>query len=205
METLTHTITREIIDEALDYKSYNRLISNKLEQGRTTNEDNRQNMLDYTKLNIHRTSRWDKRAKIEPKLAEKIRDISFKMTWFVITEGWCGDSAQVVPFLNKMAELSPNLDLKMILRDEHPEIMDQFLTNGSRSIPKLVALDSETLEVLGTWGPRPQEIQKIYMAERANLEIENDKATQNLHLWYAKNKGKAIQSEFSRLLDEWSR
>ncbi len=205
METITQTITQEILNEALGYKAYNQLIAKRFEQGRTTNEDDRPNMLENTKLNIHRTSRWDRRAKIEGGLTEKLQNFPFKMIWLVITEGWCGDSSQIIPFLNKMAELSPKIDLKMILRDEHPAVMDEFLTNGSRSIPKLIALNSETLDVLGSWGPRPQGVQQTYLAERANPEIENKKATENLHLWYARNKGKAMQQEFLNLLEEWGK
>lgn len=203
METITQTITQELLDEALDYTAYNQLIAKRYEQGRTTNDDNRPNMLEYTKLNIHRTSRWDKKAKIEEQLIEKLQNLPIRMTWLVITEGWCGDSSQIIPFLNKMAECSPKIDLKMILRDQHPEVMDEFLTNGSRSVPKLIALHSETLDILGSWGPRPEEAQQTYLAERADPEIANKTATENLHIWYARNKGKAVQQEFMEYIDSW--
>ncbi|MGN8225873.1 thioredoxin family protein [Gracilimonas sp. BCB1] len=198
-------ITRELIENAHSFEEYTDLVQQLFDDGRTTNDDNRPDMLEYTKLNIHRSSKWNKRAKISEELQRELSDFPGKMIWLVITEGWCGDAAQSLPFIHKMSELSDNIDLKLILRDQYPEVMDEFLTNGSRSIPKVIALDHETLEVLGTWGPRPKEIQETYMGERANPDIENKIATQNLHLWYARNKGKAMQEEFLQLLDEWKK
>ncbi|MBO6586977.1 MAG: thioredoxin family protein [Gracilimonas sp.] len=206
METAVDSvITRKLIENTISFEEYTDLVQQLFKEDRTTNEDNRPDMLEYTKLNIHRTSKWNKRAKISEELAHELKNFPNRMTWLVITEGWCGDAAQSLPFIHKMAGLSDNIELKLILRDQYPEVMDEFLTNGSRSIPKLIALDRETLEVLGTWGPRPKEIQEVYMSERANPEIENKVASENLHLWYARNKGKAMQEEFIQLLDEWKK
>lgn len=201
--TTDSIIDQNIIENALTYEEYTDLINGLFQVGKTTNDDNSESQLEYTKLNIHRSSKWDKRGKISVELSEKLESFPFKMTWLMITEGWCGDSAQIVPFIQKMTEQTDQIELKLLLRDKYPKVMDAFLTNGSRSIPKLIALRSDTLEVIGEWGPRPKEAQETYMSERANPEIENKIATQNLHLWYARNKGKAIQQEFLQLLEEW--
>jgi len=197
-------IDQNIIDNALTYEEYTDLINGLYTVGKTTNDDNSESQLEYTKLNIHRSSKWDKRGKISDELAQKLQSFPYKMVWVMITEGWCGDSAQIAPFIQKMAEYSDKIELKLLLRDQYPKVMDSFLTNGSRSIPKLIALKSDTLDVVGEWGPRPKEAQETYLSERADPEIENQIATQNLHLWYARNKGKAVQQEFLKLLDEWS-
>lgn len=199
--TNTTTITKEIIAQAYSHSEFNTLTESLLEEGETTNDDNREAMLNYTKLNVSRTHRWDKRGKLLPETIEVVNSISSKQTWFIITEGWCGDSAQILPFINKMAELNSNIDLKIVLRDKHPEIMDEFLTDGkSRSIPKVVVLDTETLNVLGVWGPRPLDIHKTYLSERLDSEVGGKKAAENLHIWYTRDKGKTIQQEFSEVL-----
>jgi hypothetical protein len=206
METaVDSTITRDLIENAYSFEEYSDLVQQLFDEDRTTNEDNRPDMLEYTKMNINRTLKWNKRAKVSEELVLELKNFPSRMTWLVITEGWCGDAAQSLPFIHKMAELSDNIELKLILRDQNPEVMDEFLTNGSCSIPRLIALDSETLEVLGTWGPRPKEIQEVYMNERANPDIENKVASENLHVWYARNKGKAMQEEFIQLLDKWAK
>lgn len=165
----TTVISKELLDEAVDYHTHIQQIAKLFEQGRTTNNDNRPNMLDYTKLYLQRTSRWDKRGIIDEELIHKLESFPRKMIWLVLNEGWCGDSAQSLPFINKMADMSENITLKIILRDKNFEIMDEFLTHGARSIPKLIALDEETLEVLGTWGPRPKVAYYRFKAERATL------------------------------------
>lgn len=196
-------ISEELLDEAEDYQTHIQQIVTLFDQGKTTNNDNRPNMLDYTKLYLQRTGRWDKKGILGEELIQKLGSFPRKMIWLVLNEGWCGDSAQTLPFINKMADASENITLKIILRDQNLEIMDEFLTHGARSIPKLIALDEETLEVLGTWGPRPKEAYDRYQSERTNPDIPNKKAVENLHLWYAKDRGKTIQREFSKLLDKW--
>ncbi|MEQ9310181.1 MAG: thioredoxin family protein [Balneolaceae bacterium] len=195
------SITPEILKEAYSYSAFNRYTESLFEKGLTTNNDNSEGMLNYTKLNISRTHRWDKRAKISVKTQEVIQSIELKQVWLVITEGWCGDSAQILPFINKMAELNSNIELKIILRDEHPEIMDEFLTDGkSRSIPKVVVLEADSLEVLGSWGPRPIQTHKTYLSERLDPEVGGKKASENLHIWYARDKGITTQLEFTSFL-----
>jgi hypothetical protein len=194
------SITKEILESAYNYQAYKSLVSDLYTEGRTTNEDNSEGMLNYTKMNIQRSSRWDKRGKINDDLIATIKDISKDQIWLVITEGWCGDAAQVLPFINKMAEINDLIDLKLILRDKHPEVMDEFLTDGSRSIPKVVILDKKNLDVLGSWGPRPKEVHKDYIQKIRDENFDNQKAAEDLHLWYARDKGKAAQKEFEEIL-----
>jgi hypothetical protein len=203
-EIVSEIVTPDLLEQAVDYASHEKMIKDLFEEGRTTNEDNRENMLNYTKMYLQRVSRWDKRGKLNIELIDKLRSFPRKMIWLVLNEGWCGDSAQTIPFINKMAEISKNIDLKIILRDQNLELMDQFLTNGARSIPKLIALDANSLEILGTWGPRPKEAYEMYKAQRSNPDIPNKQAVENLHLWYARDKGESIQQEFLELLEEWA-
>ena len=194
-------ITSEIIRKAMDYETYNALIVSRFNEGRTTNDDNSESMLNYTKLNITRTQRIDKRGLITEDTTAIIETIKKPQIWFVLTEGWCGDSAQLLPYINKMANKNSFIQLKIVLRDEYPQIMDAYLTNNvSRSIPKLIFLNAETLRPLAEWGPRPEYIQKKYLKERSDSFIGAKKATQNLHSFYAKDRGLLLQQEFRSIL-----
>lgn len=205
MQDVTKTlISDELLNTAYTYEEFNDHIKELYDQDRTTNEDNRQNMLDYTKMYMHRSDRWDRRGKLNTELKNKLKRVEREMIWLVINEGWCGDGAQTLPFINKMAAESDHIELKIILRDQNPEVMDQFLTNGARSVPKLIAIDKQNGEVLGTWGPRPVEANELYWEGKNDPETPNKVAVQDLHLWYAKDKGRSIQQEFLKLLDDWS-
>lgn len=194
-------ITTEIIRKAMDYESYNALVVSRFNEGRTTNDDNSESMLNYTKLNIMRTQRIDRKGVITDETIDAIKDIEKPQIWFVLTEGWCGDSAQLLPYIYKMSELNSKIDLKIVLRDEYPDIMDAHLTNGvSRSIPKLVILDPVTFTQIAEWGPRPSIIQDKYVSEINNEYIDNKLASQNLHAFYAKDKGLLLQREFRSIL-----
>lgn len=196
-------INQSFINEAYTYASYRELLDNLLQQGKTTGTNQSESMVNYATLNERRMKKWDKIGKIIPELMDKLMSIDQKITWLVVTEGWCGDAAQNLPFLNKMAELNPNIDLRFVLRDENLPLIDAFLTNGGRSIPKLIALDSE-LSVLGTWGPRPEPVQKAFLENKVSQERTGKEFTEYLHLWYAKDKGITLQGEILAILDVWN-
>ncbi len=200
---MSNLINQSLINESYTYASYRELLDSLLKQGLTTGTNQSESMTNYAMLNQKRMRKWDKIGKIASELMEKIMVLDQKMTWLVITEGWCGDAAQNLPFLNKMAELNPNIDLRFVLRDENLPLIDAFLTNSGRSIPKLIALDSE-LSVLGTWGPRPEPVQKAFLENKVSQERTGKEFTEYLHLWYAKDKGVTLQNEFLAILDVWN-
>jgi hypothetical protein len=105
---------------------------------------------------------------------------------------------------DKIEQLNSNIELKFLLRDENPELMSWYLTNGkSRSIPKLIAID-ENFEELFNWGPRPKVLQEMFYHMRANA-IDNDTVKKEMHKWYADDKTITTQKEILKLLKETCR
>ena len=180
------------------YEAYRAMINELLKEDKTTGENHSEAMLGHTTMNVARMNRLDKRAEIKEDLAEKVKALP-PQTWLVISEAWCGDAAQNLPWINKLAELNENVQLTVILRDENLDIMDQFLTNGGRSLPKLIGL-SENNEVLFDWGPRPQLMQETYSKMKAE-GLEYEDISKTIHTMYSKDKGAAFQEEFLALLD----
>jgi hypothetical protein len=167
----------------------------------TTSGEQLKERIAATLINAQRMKRIDKQCIINYNLHTLTSQINKKQKWLLISETWCGDSAQCVPVIAKIAELNENIKLEIIFRDEHLDVIDSFLTNGSRSIPKLISIDEETESVNFIWGPRPQAIQKkVLELKNSNNEITHDELVKNIHLWYAQDKTKSIQSEFIELL-----
>ena len=200
---LGNMITKDLLDNALSYEVYRSLVNELLAEGKTTGPKQSEDLTHYTKLNAQRMNRWDKTTKINDALKQTISEVSEKWVWLIITEGWCGDAAQNIPVIVKMAELNPNIEVKLILRDEHLDVMDAYLTNGGRSIPKLIALKAETLEELGTWGPRPVEVQEMVWEHKKNPQESYSKFSEKIQKWYAKDKSQSIQREFNELIQSW--
>ena len=145
--------------------------------------------------------RLDKTMKIEEDVLEKFQQYHKNVTWLVLTESWCGDAAHAMPVMNKLVEQAKNLDLKILYRDENKELMNRFLTNGTMSIPKLIAFDNETQEVINDWGPSPLIIMnktKEFKAAHGTLTPEFKKEIQ---VWYNQNKGKCIASDLLKLIE----
>jgi L-aspartate oxidase len=181
------------VKKAMDYTQYNLLFKQLAEEGRTTGEQT-QEKIDYTKLNFSRTKRLDKTAEISEESIEVFKNISEKQTWLIISEPWCGDAAQTLPFLNKIAQFSENIDLKIVLRDENPELMNQFLTNGSQSIPVVIMLD-ENLNVLQTFGPRSKAATKLVTDYKTQHGKIDDAFKELLQVWYNEDKGVSIVND----------
>ncbi len=203
-EVQTNQIDKETIEKAFTYEEYRALIDDLLEQDMTTGENHSEAMLHYTKMNVHRMKRLDSRTKLSEGLVNKLQNLERDMIWLVLTEAWCGDAAQIVPVIEKIAKESEHITTAYILRDQNLGIMDQFLTNGkSRSIPKLICLDKNTLKVLGSWGPRPIVTQEFYKELKDDPEISGETAAENLHKWYAKDRTESTQTELLKKIENW--
>lgn len=110
----------------------------------------------------------------------------------VIVEDWCGDASNTVPIIAKLTDMAPGLELRVILRDENPELMDRYLTNGSRSIPIVIALDDQFQEI-GHWGPRPTQLQAWVMANRGTTP--KAELYPQVRKWYARDRGETTLRE----------
>jgi hypothetical protein len=110
----------------------------------------------------------------------------------VIAEDWCGDASSTIPILARFADAAPGMELRVLRRDEHPELMDRYLTNGSRSIPIVIALD-ESYRELGHWGPRPGVLQAWVLENR--LVVPKAELYPQIRKWYAKDRGETTLRE----------
>lgn len=201
------TLAEELLQPAMTYQSYMELSKQLFEQGKTTSQDphyNEEWVLNLTKLNFQRISRLEKSRQLDASLQQKIQMLSKKLIWLVLVESWCGDVAQNLPTIWHITEQSKGkIELRLVLRDENLTLMDMFLTNGGRAIPKLICLD-EALQVLGTWGPRPQPVQELMQIAKA--EGKNfEEIHEIVHSWYAKDKTQTLQNEINTLLDVWAK
>lgn len=185
------------VAKAMDYSEYNLLFKQLVEEGRTTGEQTDEK-INYTKLNWSRSKRLDKTAEISEESIEVFKNCSQKQTWLVISEPWCGDAAQTLPFLNKIAQLSGNIDLKIVLRDENSDLMDQFLTNGSRSIPMVIMLDAD-FNVIDTFGPRSNAATKLVADYKEHHGKIDDAFKEMLQVWYNNDKGISIVDDLAHL------
>ena len=189
----------EGLQKAISYTSYRKLISDLIASGKSSGPIQSEDLLNYSKLNDRRMTRLDKTIQLSHETLLALKKIDKPITWLVLTEGWCGDAAQTLPVINKIADESDLITLKIIFRDEHEELMSHFLTNGGKSIPKLLVLNSEN-DVLNTWGPRPNIATKM-VQDYKNTHGQLDAAfKQELQVWYNKDKGVNIQENMVRLL-----
>ncbi len=194
-------ITKEQFENGYNYADYRKMINDLFELGKTTGEDHSESMLDYTKMNVHRMNRLDKTIELSDSIIEKLENVQCPVNWLLLTEAWCGDAAQNVPILAKMADASPNVNLRLVLRDENLDIMDQYLTNGGRAIPKLVILDGDYNEI-ATWGPRPSTVQEMVMENKRTGGMPYSEFGKVVQKWYAKDKGQTLQREMMAVIDQ---
>ena len=189
----------EGLQKAISYTFYRKRISDLIASGKSSGPIQSEDLLNYSKLNDRRMTRLDKTIQLSQETLLALKKINKPITWLVLSEGWCGDAAQTLPVINKIADKSDLINLRIIFRDEHEELMRHFLTNGGKSIPKLIVLNSEN-DVLNTWGPRPNIATKM-VQDYKNTHGQLDAAfKQELQVWYNKDKGVNIQENILGLL-----
>jgi len=157
-------------------------------------------LFDYSKLNLVRSLRIQKSYKLKPEIVDLFNKIDEKQIWLVITEDWCGDSAQNLPYIFKYIENLQNIDFRIILRDENLEFVDNYFNHtGARSIPRILGFDKVGNELF-RWGPRPEvanNLVKRLKSEGKEKTFINEK----LHLWYGRNRGRELEKELISILN----
>ncbi|MBU3740834.1 MAG: thioredoxin family protein [Candidatus Kapabacteria bacterium] len=155
-------------------------------------------MTPYRPLNLARMKRITATYTPSDELRRAIATVQQPRTWLVITEDWCGDSAQTLPLLAAIAALNPLIDFTIIDRDTNIDIMDKYLTNGSRSIPILVARDAQGKD-LWTWGPRPDAMLSLIELWKTAGRPKEEWYTE-LHTWYANDHGVSTEADIIKRL-----
>jgi thioredoxin family protein len=137
---------------------------------------------------LARTPRW---------ALTRMRAAGQRIRLLVLVEDWCGDGANVVPHLARLADEAPGVELRVLRRDEHPDVMDRYLTGTARAIPIVIVLDGEFRE-LGHWGSRPAPLQ-AWVTE-ARRTVSKDELYPQIRRWYAKDKGESTLREVLALV-----
>jgi len=177
------------------YLEYRKLIADLLLDKKSTGNEQSEDLTHYSELNETRMNRLDKTIKITDETTSQLKALNGEYIWLIISEGWCGDAAQLLPIMNKMAVESGKIELRIVLRDENEELMNLFLTNNKKAIPIVVFLDKETGSALGKWGPRPQAAAELVADYKKEFGVIDETLKTNLQLWYLHDKGITTQKE----------
>lgn len=137
------------------------------------------------------------RAQVPDDLLERARQVEGVWHLLAVAEEWCGDGANTLPYLARLTEAVPSMDLRILRRDEHPDLMDCHLTCTARAIPVVLILDEAFREVRW-WGPRPQPLQDLFHREIEALSKPD--RYPRLRAWYARDRGRTTLEEILSLL-----
>ena len=195
-----NSILNKSIAKGKSYQEYRIFIAKLSQDGQSSGENPTPDYVNYTKLNESRMHRLDKTLELVDDVKLYLENLPKEYIWLILAESWCGDAAQILPVINKMAEVSNKIDLKIALRDENEDLMNLFLTDGSKSIPKLIIINKETGSVIGNFGPRPAPAIQLLLDYKAAHGVVDEAAKIELQKWYLADKGVAIQQEIVALL-----
>jgi hypothetical protein len=196
------TIIKNSLKNSYSYSEYRIQVTSLLLQGKVTGLEQSESLTNYTALNEARMNRLEKTISLTEEVKTALSNLKRKYVWLVLSEGWCGDAAQLLPIMHKMAEFSENIEMRVVIRDENEDLMNLFLTNGSKAIPKLVILNTETLKVASHWGPRPLGAKNLIIDYKSKHGVVDETAKTELQKWYLKDKGVSTQMEIMALIQE---
>jgi len=198
MKTTT-TITSSFLN-SISYSEYRSRVTELLQQGKSSGNEQSEELLNYSKLNETRMNRLDKTIHVGKVNEQALNSLHNHYYWLVLAEGWFGYRAQLLPIFNKMANATDKIKLKILFRDENDALMNLFLTNGSRSIPKVLILERETMHLKGVWGPRPEGATHLIQSYKRQYGVVDETAKTELQLWYLHDKGLSTQNELLNLM-----
>ncbi|MCM4166818.1 hypothetical protein KCTC52924_01671 [Arenibacter antarcticus] len=200
-ETLLDSqLIEKSLERGMSYGDYRKMIATLVLEGASTGPIQNEELSNYTLLNDQRMRRLDKTLKIGAETVSKIERVDREITWLVLTESWCGDAAQTLPVMNKIANLNNKISLKLLLRDENTELMQRFMANGSMAIPKLIAIDNASGDIIGEWGSRPSVAAKMVQDQKDKYGVFTPEFKEELQQWYNKDKGQSTIKDLLPLL-----
>ena len=194
-------IINQSLKKSITYAQYRDEVADLVANNSTSGNEKTEDLIEYTLLNDRRMKRWDKTLKVSEQAKEKLSHFKTDVTWLVLTESWCGDAAHVIPVINKVAELSNHIDLKLVYRDENEALMNEFLTNGGKSVPKLIMIDTHSNKVIGTFGPRPAKATQLVLDYKAKHGMITPEIKEELQQWYNNDKGQSTIEDLLKLLN----
>ncbi len=195
-------ITQKDLDKSMSFEDYYQLVERLVGENSATGDELTTEKINYTKLNLARMKRILKTTPISEEVSNTVKCLNEKLIWVVLAESWCGDAAQNLPVFAKITEANPAINLRILLRDDNPDVMNQYLTNGGKSIPKLICLD-ENLNELGTWGPRPKFLQDWLYESKKDPNLNMAELKEQFQVWYTKDKGQTLQKEMVIAMKAW--
>jgi hypothetical protein len=196
------SIVAKALFNSYSYPEYRKLVTDLLSEGKSTGNEQSENLTHYTSLNEARMNRLEKTIKISENIIDKLQKLDNHYIWLVISEGWCGDAAQILPIINKMAlESNKKIDLRIVFRDANDELMSHYLTNGGRAIPKVIVICKEAGIVRADWGPRPKGATELMADYRKEFGVIDEKIKTDLQLWYLADKGISVQEELLEIME----
>lgn len=200
MNTLQHIIDRDFQD-TFSWEAYAALTQQQALEGLTSGPVSSDTLVHFTKLNAQRMKRLMKHAQLSEAMKATLDNLDRPLTLLAITETWCGDAVQSLPYFQRMAEHSPQVTFRLMWRDEGPQLIESFLTNGGKAIPIVIALD-QVGEVLWHWGPRPAPVQQMVMDYKAAPEPKEPYVAfaAETQKWYTRDKGAVLQEEVLSLM-----
>ena len=193
---------KQALENSFSFADYRKKVTSLIAEGKSTGHMQSEDLLKYSELNETRMNRLEKTIEVTDEVKTKLQNLDKKYIWLVLSEGWCGDAAQIVPVIHKMAEVTDKVELRIALRDDNDTLMQHFLTNGGKAIPKLIVLDAETLDILTDWGPRPHGAKQLILDYKATHGVVDEPAKIELQKWYLHDKGISIQNEIVEMHEQ---
>ncbi len=128
----------------------------------------------YLDQMTQRREQFERRiAETEFSDAERVAFSGRPLRILALTEDFCGDSAQFIPPLIRLAHELDNVEIRLLLRDQHRELAAGYVRkDGYQAIPVLILLDEDGDE-LGYLVERPARVNEALAAETRRFALEN--------------------------------
>jgi hypothetical protein len=198
---MQQAVFKEVLQTALGFEEYLQLTKDILEEkiprhGIYLNDST----FRYTRSNLERMNKVLQNIVINQKLYNLLSELKEDWIWVVLSEPWCGDASWGTTALHVIATCTDRIEFKILLRDQHPDIMQRYQTTGTDSIPKLICLRADDLSEVFTWGPRPAVLQNMIAEFKASENFDYKESVRMLHQWYEQDMAKSIQEELTDLI-----
>jgi hypothetical protein len=131
-------------------------------------------------------------------LIQRAREVGGTWRFLVVAVDSCSDSANTIPFLARLVEAVPGLDLRVVHPTAGRRLMEAHRTADGRAATPTVLLLDEAYVERGCFVERPRALRRL-LAERASLG-DADRFEAKME-WYREDRGSETVKELVELLE----
>ena len=151
-----------------------------------------------TARHVEWTRNYEQAATTIAGVAPRVRALRGRWRLLVVAESWCNDALNSVPYLARLAESNPAIEIRLLRKSEAPELLATHPFDGREATPLVLLLDDQLIE-RGAWIERPGPLRELIKSKEGR--VCEDTLKEAVLEWRRADAGRTVVDEVLTMIE----